>query len=165
VEFHAGSLGHLVSVAAGVALDVKLRAERNRIVVVAGDGELNEGSMWEAFLVAAARRLDNLIIVIDRNRLQANAATEDLIPLEPLAPKLQSFGLAVERVNGHDFPALAEAFSRLPLDPGRPTAIIANTVRGKGIPSIEDRVDQWFCNLSPEQEEELLQELGGGSDA
>src|SRR5262252_4050316 len=92
VEFHSGSLGHLLSVALGVALDIKLRGTDNMAFVVLGDGELNEGSIWEACLVANAQRLDNLVAIVDRNRFQANLGTEELIPLEPLASKFEAFG-------------------------------------------------------------------------
>jgi transketolase len=92
VEFHSGSLGHLLSVAVGVAMDCKLRKQNNKIVVIVGDGELNEGSNWEACLVAHAYKLDNLIIVVDRNLFQANLPTEQLIPLEPLEYKFMAFG-------------------------------------------------------------------------
>ena len=104
VEFHSGSLGHLLSVGMGIALDARLAGSDSRVFVVLGDGELDEGSIWEAVLVAAAHRLDNLVLVIDRNEFQANIETERLIPLEPLAEKLSAFGLAVRRTDGHSFP-------------------------------------------------------------
>jgi transketolase len=159
VEFYTGSLGHLLPVATGVALDCKLRGQNNRVVVVVGDGELNEGSNWEACLLASARRLDNLLIVVDRNGFQANVRTEALIPLEPLPLKFQAFGVEAARVDGHDFAALHHIFSRLPLLPGAPSAVIAETVRGRGLPSIEARADRWFANFTPAEVEALLQEL------
>src|ERR1700761_9411653 len=110
VEFHSGSLGHLPAVAAGVALDCKLRGSDNRVVVITGDGELNEGSVWEMLLVANAYGLDNLTVVVDRNQFQANIRTEDLIPLEPLADKFRAFGCEVRRIDGHDYGQLEEAF-------------------------------------------------------
>jgi transketolase len=161
VEFHSGSLGHLLSVAIGVALDVRLRGGPNRVYVVLGDGELDEGSCWEAFLVASALGLDNLIAVVDRNRFQANVGTEELIPLEPLGAKLFAFGWAVRSCNGHDFEALDRAFTGLPALERRPTAIIAETVRGKGCRSIEGRADRWFANFTPGEIEQLLGELHG----
>ena len=94
IEFHSGSLGHLPSVAIGVAMDIKIRGGSNKVVCIMGDGELNEGTCWEAMLVANAYKLDNLIFVIDRNHFQANMATEDLIPLEPLQDKFTAFGAA-----------------------------------------------------------------------
>ena len=161
VEFYAGSLGHLLPVAVGVALDCKLRghARCNRVVVVVGDGELNEGSNWEACLLASAYRLDNLVIVVDRNGFQANVRTEALLPLEPLPLKFQAFGVEAARVDGHDFAGLHRLFSRLPLAPGAPSAVIADTVRGRGLPSIEARADRWFANFSAAEVEALLQEL------
>jgi transketolase len=165
VEFHSGSLGHLLSVAMGVALDAKLAGGPSRVFVIVGDGELNEGSMWEGMLVAAAKRLDNLTVIVDRNGFQANMATEELLPLEPLREKLGAFGLAVSEVDGHDFEALAAAFASLPRRTDRPTAIIARTVRNKGLPSIEGRADRWFVDLTPPEVEMLLAELEGTAPA
>lgn len=161
VEFHSGSLGHLLSVGMGIALDARLRRSPSRVFVVLGDGEMDEGSVWEALLVAAAKKLDNLVVIIDRNGFQANVMTEELIPLEPLGEKLTAFGFAVRRTDGHSFPALARSFSGLPAAPGIPTAIIADTVRGKGLPSIERRADRWFVRFSPTEVEGLLTELHG----
>ena len=114
VEFHSGSLGHLPSVGLGVALDNRMRGLKNRTIVITGDGELNEGSVWETVLVAAAHNLSNFTLVVDRNHFQANVATEDLIPLEPLGPKFEAFGWAVQRIDGHDFAQLEAAFGALP---------------------------------------------------
>lgn len=166
VEFHSGSLGHLLSVAIGVALDIRLRNGSNRVWVILGDGELDEGSVWEALLVAAALRLDNLVAVVDRNGFQANARTEELIPLEPLPAKLEAFGWSSATVNGHDHAALDAVLRPLrevPAVPGRPTAVIARTVRGKGLPSIEERGDRWFANFTAAEVEGLVLELHGGA--
>lgn len=165
VEFHSGSLGHLPSVAIGVAIDIKIKGSKNKVVCVLGDGELNEGSCWESVLVASAYNLDNLIFVIDRNQFQANVATEDLIPLEPLADKFTAFGAAVRRINGHDFQEIDKAFSAYPFEEGKPNVIIADTVRGKGLPSIEKRADRWFCNFSADEIGQLLSELHGNHQA
>jgi transketolase len=159
VEFHSGSLGHLISVAAGVAYDCKQRHSQNKIVVILGDGEMNEGSVWEALLVASAKKLDNLIIVIDRNQFQANVRTEELIPLEPLDRKLEAFGCQVFMCNGHDFEYLDEVFTSIKSGTGFPTAIIADTIRGKGLPSIEAKADRWFCNFNHDEINSLLNEL------
>jgi transketolase len=161
IEFHSGSLGHLPSVAIGVAMDIKIRGGNNKVVCIMGDGELNEGTCWEAVLVANAYKLDNLIFVIDRNHFQANMATEDLIPLEPLHDKFTAFGASVKRINGHSFEALHEAFSAFPFETGKLNVVIADTVRGKGLPSIERRADRWFCNFSATEVEDLLKELHG----
>ncbi len=161
IEFHSGSLGHLPSVAIGVAMDIKIRGGKNKVVCIMGDGELNEGTCWEAVLVANAYKLDNLIFVIDRNHFQANMATEDLIPLEPLHDKFTAFGASVKRIDGHSFEALNDAFSAYPFETGKLNVVIADTVRGKGLPSIERRADRWFCNFSATEVEDLLKELHG----
>lgn len=180
VEFHSGSLGHLPSVAAGVALDCKLKGMNNRVIVITGDGELNEGSVWETLLVANAHGLDNLTLVVDRNQFQANIRTEELVPLEPLADKFRAFGCRVQRIDGHNLIQLEEAFSQLDSQEGiqtgthgsptvsgsgggRVNVIIADTVRGKGLPSIEARADRWFCSFSDTEVEQLLQELHGNT--
>jgi transketolase len=161
IEFHSGSLGHLPSVAIGVAMDIKIRGGKNKVVCILGDGELNEGTCWEAVLVANAYQLDNLIFVIDRNQFQANMPTEDLIPLEPLHDKFTAFGAAVKRIDGHSFAALNGAFSAFPFETGKLNVVIADTVRGKGLPSIERRADRWFCNFNATEVESLLKELHG----
>ena len=142
-------------------MDAKLCGGPSRVFVVVGDGELDEGSMWEAALVAAAKRLDNLVMIVDRNGFQANMATEQLIPLEPLGDKLRAFGFAVADVDGHSLAALEQAFATLPRSAGQPTAIIARTVRNKGLPSLEGRAERWFVDLQPDEVSALLAELEG----
>ena len=165
IEFHSGSLGHLLSVAIGVALDIKLSRGAGRVFVLLGDGELDEGSVWEAALVASAKGLDNLVAIVDRNQMQANIETEKLIPLEPLEDKFRAFGLAPLTIDGHAFDEMQSAFSDLPLRPGRPSVIIARTVRGRGLPSLERRADRWFSRFSPQEVDMLLAELRGHSRA
>ena len=161
VEFHSGSLGHLLAVGAGIALDCKLRGSSQRVVVVTGDGELNEGSNWEALLVAQAYQLSNLVVVVDRNGFQANRRTEELIPLEPLPDKFAAFGAHAKRINGHSFEEMHSAFGALPFSAKGPSVIVADTRRGKGLPSIEDRADRWFCNFHADEVEALVKELQG----
>src|SRR5262249_7948224 len=161
VEFHSGSLGHLLSVSMGVALDILLRGGKNRVFVMLGDGELNEGSVWEACLVASAFRLQNLVPIVDRNGIQANARPEELIPLEPLTAKFESFNWIVQRSHGHHFEEMHRVFSDLPFSSGKPCVVIADTVRGRGVKSLEDRVDRWFAKLTQAQAESLLDELHG----
>ncbi|HSU38756.1 MAG TPA: 1-deoxy-D-xylulose-5-phosphate synthase N-terminal domain-containing protein [Polyangiaceae bacterium] len=165
VEFHSGSLGHLLSVGIGLALDAKLRRAENRVFVLLGDGELDEGTIWEGLLVAAAKQLDNLVCIVDRNEFQANVRTEELTPLEPLVDKFEAFGAKALRVDGHSFTALDTAFATLPLAAGRPSVIVADTVRGRGLPSIERRADRWFANFSHDEVEALLAELHGAAPA
>ncbi|MFM7850887.1 MAG: transketolase [Flammeovirgaceae bacterium] len=159
VEFHSGSLGHLPSVAMGVAWDCKLNKQRNKVVVVTGDGELNEGSIWEAALVASAYQLDNFIWIVDRNYFQANVATEELIPLNSIVEKFEAFGWNAIEVDGHDFEKMDSLFANVPVWNGKPTVVVAHTVRGKGLPSIERRADRWFCNFTNEEVNALLSEL------
>ncbi|HYF02963.1 MAG TPA: transketolase [Patescibacteria group bacterium] len=161
IEFHSGSLGHLLSVAIGVAYDCKMRGTDNKILVVLGDGELNEGSVWEACLTAQAYKLDNLIAVVDRNHFQANIRTEELIPLEPITNKFEAFGWNAVGVDGHDFDAMDAAFKSLALGQGKPCAVVADTLRGKGVKSIQERADRWFCNFPKDEVEMLLRELHG----
>jgi len=163
VEFHSGSLGHLLSVGAGIATDARLRGSPNRVFVILGDGECDEGSVWEAALVAGAKGLDNLVAIIDRNGYQANVATEELIPLEPIAPKWEAFGWRAIRVNGHDFDQLDRGFAQLPLQRGKPSLIIADTVRNKGLPSLEGKPERWFVKLTPAEVEQLIAELHGAA--
>ncbi len=168
VEFHAGSLGHLLSVAIGIAMDIRLRKGSNRVFVIMGDGELNEGSVWEAMLTASAYKLNNLIAIVDRNEFQANVRTEELIPLEPLISKFEAMGWNAIRTNGHDFEAMQETFNQLlsmQSNQRKPGVIVANTVRGKGLPSIEQRADRWFVNFTHEEVAMLLLELHGVAKA
>lgn len=149
VEFHSGSLGHLLSVGIGMALDARLRGAESRVFVVVGDGELDEGSIWEGVLVAQAQQLGRLTVVVDRNRYQANLQTEELVPLEPLPDKFEAFGWNAQVVNGHSFDALRSVFTR-PAD-RRPTVVIANTVRGKGLPEHQGKVDKWFVKANADE--------------
>ncbi|MCX8026341.1 MAG: thiamine pyrophosphate-dependent enzyme [Thermodesulfovibrionales bacterium] len=159
VDFHAGSLGHLPSVALGVALDMKLKNSTAFSVVLVGDGELNEGSVWETFLIAGANKLSNYIVIIDRNRIQANMKTESLIPLEPLNKKLEAFGFDVYEVDGHDFEEMERVFDRGLFDSEKPHAIVAHTVRGKGISRFENRIDKWFVRLTEDEADEVLRSM------
>ena len=139
VEASTGPLGHGFPIAAGCALAAALGGESWRTVVVLGDGELQEGSNWEAAMTAAHYGLSSLTAVVDRNRLQQGARTEDTNRLEPLADKWRSFGWEVRDVDGHDHLALLEALA--PSSSGAPVAVIANTVKGKGVSFMEDRVE------------------------
>jgi transketolase len=165
VEFHSGSLGHLLSVGIGIALDIKLRGGTNRVFVVVGDGELNEGTIWEGCLTAAAFRLANLVVIVDRNHFQANVRTEDLIPLEPITTKFEAFGWSAHSVDGHSFTSLEACFQGALVQAGRPTVVIATTQRGAGVPSIAERADRWFCNFTADEVENLIDELHGRAAA
>lgn len=158
IEFHSGSLGHNLSVAIGIAIDIKLKNKKNKVVVLLGDGELNEGSNWEGLLLAPSFELNNLIILIDRNHLQANLETENLIKLEPLKNKLENFGFNVYDINGHNFNQIHQCFNSL-IDNFKPHIIILDTIRGKGIPSIERNPSKWYMKINQDEYSALLDEL------
>ncbi len=153
VEFFSGSLGHGLPLAVGLALDCKLRGYSSRVVVLTGDGELNEGSNWEALMVAKAYKLDNLLIIVDRNHFQANCRTEDLIPLEPLADKFNAFGCSTRTINGHCFEEIQNTLKDIPFYTDQASVIIAETIRGKGIAKFENRAESWFMELTESQSE------------
>jgi len=138
VEANTGPLGHGLPIGVGAALAARMRGESWRIFVLTGDGELQEGSNWEAAMTAQHYNLDNLIVIVDRNRIQQGDFTEKTIRMDPVAPKWAAFGFAVEEVDGHDHAALLDVFSRVPIAPGKPTCIIANTIKGKGISFAEN---------------------------
>jgi transketolase len=157
VETNTGPLGHGFPVAVGCALAAQLRGASYRTVVVLGDGELQEGSNWEAAMTASHYGLDALTAVVDRNRLQQGARTEETKRLEPLADKWRSFGFEVRDVDGHDHAALLEAFA--PSTSGMPVAVIANTIKGKGVSFMEDRTEWHHKVPDPAQVQAALQEL------
>lgn len=137
VDFSTGSLGHGLSAAAGMALAAKKDKKEHRVYAVLGDGECDEGSVWEAVLFANHFHLDNLIAIVDHNRMQSLDMCEHTLELESLAEKWESFGWNVREVNGHDHAALREALLLPPEQPEKPTVIVANTVKGKGISFME----------------------------
>jgi transketolase len=139
VEANTGPLGHGLPIAVGCALAARMRGETWRTFVLTGDGELQEGSNWEAAMTAQQYGLDNLVVIVDRNRIQQGDFTEKIIRMDPLAPKWAAFGFAVAEVDGHDHGALLERFANLPLEKGKPTCIIANTIKGKGVSFAENK--------------------------
>jgi transketolase len=138
VETNTGPLGHGFPVAVGIALSGQMDGADRRTFVLTGDGELQEGSMWEAAMAAGHFGLDKLVCIVDRNRLQQGDRTETTMGLDPLPDKFTAFGWAVREVDGHDLSALLEAFTDLPFETGRPNCVIANTTKGKGVSFIED---------------------------
>src|SRR5690349_136967 len=155
VETNTGPLGHGFPVGVGAALAAKLRGAGYRTFVVLGDGELQEGSNWEAAMTAAHYDLSNLTAIVDRNRLQQGARTEDTKTLEPLADKWAAFGFETRVIDGHDYAQLLEALA--PSTTGRPVAVIANTIKGKGVSFMEDRVEWHHKVPSAEQVQTALQ--------
>ena len=137
VEASTGALGHGLSIGVGMALAARIQKRDSKVVVVMGDGEINEGSVWEAAMCAGKHRLSNLTAVIDYNKIQSAGPTREIQDLEPLVDKWRAFNFATLEVDGHDVGALREVFRQLPAAPDRPTAIICHTVKGKGIPFAE----------------------------
>ncbi len=137
VEASTGSLGHGLAIGVGIAIGARLDGRDSRVFVLVGDGECDEGSIWEAAMIAAKHRLDRLTVFVDYNKMQSYGPTTDVVDLEPFADKWRSFGFAAREVDGHDVQALRETMSALPFEAGRPSAIICHTVKGKGIPYIE----------------------------
>ena len=159
IEFHSGSMGHGLAIGIGMAFASKLNKISNRIFVVVGDGELNEGSIWESVLIANAYKLDNLTAIIDRNFWQANLKTEELIPLESVQEKFSAFGWETLFCNGHDVNEIRQIFEQISknvLD--KPKVVIANTIRGNGIPLMEDNPKYWFGDFN-EKELEKFNEI------
>jgi transketolase len=168
IPLATGSLGHGLPVSAGIALGVTLNGQSRRVFCVTSDGELDEGSVWEAALFIAHRKLKNVIWLIDRNGIQGIGRTEDVLGLEPLDEKLRAFGYHVVSVDGHDFAALLDARSEClrALDTGeRPVAIIARTVKGNGLGSLADTVDSHYLPLDDERYRAVLDELSRTHEA
>jgi transketolase len=151
VETNTGPLGHGFPVAVGIALSGQLDGAERRTFVLTGDGELQEGSMWEAAMAAGHYGLDRLVCIVDRNRLQQGDRTETTMGLDPLPDKFAAFGWAVREVDGHDLAALLDVFGRLPFEPGQPNCVIANTTKGKGVSFIEDR-KEWHHRIPTDEE-------------
>jgi transketolase len=138
IEQNTGALGHGLSFAVGMALAAKKDGRPYRVFVMTGDGELTEGSIWEASMSAAHYRLDNLTVVVDRNTLQITGRTEEVMRLEPLADKFRAFGYAVRTADGNNIADLVNVMEQLPFETGKPSLILARTVKGKGVSFIED---------------------------
>jgi len=152
-------LGHGLPVGNGFALGFKNDEKKNRVYVLMSDGELNEGSNWEAFLFAPHHKLNNLTAIIDYNKFQGYGAVKDVLDLEPLREKFQSFGWKVIEVDGHDFGQLNKAFEECKRESQKPQIIIANTIKGKGVKFFEGKFESHYLSLSKEKKKEILEEL------
>ena len=160
VEANTGPLGHGLPIAVGAAFGARMRHESWRVFVLTGDGELQEGSNWEAAMTAQHYGLDNLIVIVDRNRLQQGDFTENTLRMEPLAERWRAFGFSVAEVDGHDPEALLERFSALPIESGKPTCLIAHTIKGNGV-SFSENKPAWHHGVpTREQLVEAGRELG-----
>lgn len=159
VEASTGALGHGLGIGVGMALAARMQKRSSRVFVLTGDGELNEGSVWESALIASKHALSNLCLIVDYNKMQSYGRVADILPLEPLGAKFEAFGFGVSEVDGHDVAALRQVFAA-PGTPNRPRAVICHTVKGRGIPICEHNAS-WHhkAKLAPEQVAELRQAL------
>ena len=162
VELSTGSLGHGLPVAAGMAYAAKLDEAHHRVFALLSDGECDEGSTWEAILFAAHHGLDNLVAIIDYNKIQSLGPVAETLTLEPFADKWSSFGWTVREVDGHDHGALAESLAVLPVGSGKPSCLIAHTVKGKGVSFMEDSVLWHYRTPRDHEFEAALAELESG---
>jgi transketolase len=159
VEATTGSMGHGLPLGAGMALAAKKLGSSHRVFVIISDGELDEGSTWEAILFAAHHHLDNLTVIVDYNKWQSFGRTKEVLNLDPLPAKFEAFNWSAMEVNGHDFASLEKAFAKIPYAKGKPTAIVAHTVKGKGVSFLEDR-NEWHYKYPDEAHlKAALQEL------
>jgi transketolase len=159
VELATGSLGHGLAVGSGIALAGRHDRRGRRVFVVLGDGECQEGAVWEAAMAAAHFRLDNLVAIVDRNRVQEDGPTETIMALEPFAEKWRAFNWEVREVDGHDLAALSRALHAVPFAAGRPSLLLARTVKGKGLSFAENTHTWHYGKLSPEQKAQAFAEL------
>ncbi|KZN47180.1 transketolase [Pseudoalteromonas luteoviolacea] len=159
VETVSGSLGHALSLAAGMALSTKLQQKENRFYVLMGDGELNEGTVWEAAMFAAGKKLDNLVAIVDFNKLQGTGESCDIMHLEPLEEKWRAFGWHTIRINGHDLNSLQNAFEQAKQQ-SQPVCIVADTIKGKGVSFMEND-NNWHYRIPKADEVDMAKkELG-----
>lgn len=154
IEFNTGALGHGLPISAGIALASKKDKAGYRVFTLLGDGELAEGSNWEAAMMAAHYKLDNLVAILDHNTLQISGRNRDVCSPYPIDEKFKAFGWSVISIDGNSIPELRETFRKLPLESGKPTLIIANTVKGKGVSYMED-VAKWHHGVPSDDQYEL----------
>jgi len=151
VETNTGALGHGLAIAGGMAMGLKLDRSEAKVYVVMGDGELAEGSNWEAAAASSMHRLDNLIVFVDRNKLQISGPTIEVMSYEPLEERWRSFGWAVRTIDGHDLETIIKTADEAPFENGRPSVIIADTVKSKGLSFAEGKVSYHYWKARPEE--------------
>ena len=159
VDMSSGSLGQGISAAVGMAISAKLSGEDYRVYTLLGDGEIQEGQVWEASMLAGHRHLDNLVVIVDNNGLQIDGKIEDVNSPYPIDKKFEAFNFHVINVDGHDFDALDAAFKEARMTKGQPTAIIAKTVKGKGVSFMENKASWHGVAPNAEQYEAAMEEL------
>lgn len=154
IEATTGSMGHGLPLGVGMAMAAKMQKRNSRIFVLISDGECDEGSTWEAVLQASHHKLDNLVVIIDYNKWQSFGRVKDILDLEPLAQKWESFNWAVRKIDGHNFDDLRKALSKIPFSKNKPSLIIANTIKGKGVSILENR-NEWHYRTPTDLEIEI----------
>jgi transketolase len=159
VELSTGSLGHGLSVGCGMALAGKSDSCPYRVFVMLSDGELDEGSNWEAILFAPHHQLDNLVVIVDYNKIQSFGTVKEVLDLDPLAEKWRAFRWSVREINGHDHVQLNKVLSSVPFEPGKPSVIIAHTVKGKGVSFMENQLIWHYRSPDAVQLAQALSEL------
>lgn len=159
VESNTGALGHGLSIGGGMAMGLKMSGLKARVYVLLGDGELAEGSNWEAAAAASHHGLDNLLAIIDRNGLQIGGRTTDVMSYEPLAERWGSFGWSVHEIDGHNLKSLVEAMSAIPFVEGKPSLIIADTIKSKGFSFAEDKANYHYWKATAEEIEQAEKDL------
>jgi len=162
IDVSTGALGQGLSIACGMAISLKQQKKGNFVYVVLGDGELNSGQIWEAAMAASKYGLDNIIAIVDRNKLQIDGLTEDIMPLEPLKDKWAAFGWDVSEADGHDVASLRDAIYAAQKSNGKPSVIIVKTIKGCGISFMEGKCQWHSGNIDENQYKKCLQELGDG---
>lgn len=160
VEFSTGSLGHALPFGCGLALAARRQGQGHRVFAIVSDGELDEGSNWEAILFAPQHALDPLVLMVDFNGIQSLGAVPEVLELEPLAAKFRAFRWSVKEVDGHDHAALREALGTVPWEPGRPSCLIARTVKGRGVDFMENQLAWHYRSPDAQQLAEALRQLG-----
>ena len=161
VEFSTGSLGHGLPVAVGMAIAARYEKSDRRVFCLTSDGDMNEGSTWEAIMFASQEHLDNLTLILDYNKIQALGFSENIQDLSPLADRMRIFGWAVREVDGHSVEEIYDALSCLPIEKGKPSFIIAHTVKCKGVDYLENTVESHYRFVPDEKLDEVIEKLGG----
>jgi transketolase len=159
VEVSTGSLGHGLSIGCGMAVAAKYDNLQYRVFVVLGDGECDEGAIWEASLFASHHRLDNLVAIVDYNKIQSLGRVKDILNLEPFLDKWLAFGWAVKEIDGHNYWQIEDTLKNVPFEPGKPSCIIAHTVKGKGVSFMENSVMWHYSHPDDKQLAQALNEL------
>lgn len=159
IEVSTGSLGHGLSMGAGMAFAAKNDDRDYRIFVLMSDGECQEGSIWEAALFAGHHKLDNLVAIVDYNKLQAFGRTNEILKLEPFAKKWQDFGWDVKEIDGHNFSEIEITLSEIPFEKEKPSMVIAHTIKGKGISFLEDKLISHYKHFTEEEYQKALKDL------